>query len=155
LGIFLMVACLYGGLMASDENARSSSNQQNIANRLGYYGVFTVGVGVLIIAGGIDLSIGSVVGLGAVSFALLLDKKVAPGAALALVLAGSGLIGLFHGLLVTKLRLQPFLVTLCGLFIYRGLARWATDTSVGIDVRGASAEFQEKVNSLRELLVGS
>ena len=33
-------------------------------------------------------------------------------------------IGLAHGLLVTKLRLQPFLVTLCGLFIYRGLARW-------------------------------
>jgi ribose transport system permease protein len=33
-------------------------------------------------------------------------------------------IGLFHGLLVTRLHLQPFLVTLCGLFMYRGLARW-------------------------------
>jgi len=39
----------------------------------------------------------------------------------------SALIGLVHGLLVTKAKLQPFVVTLCGLLIYRGMARWATD----------------------------
>jgi ribose transport system permease protein len=155
LGIFLMVVALYGGLLASDPNARSPTNQENIANRLGYYGVFTVGVGLLIIAGGIDLSIGSVVGLGAVVFALLLARQVPPLAAAAAVLAGSAVIGLIHGLLVTKLRLQPFLVTLCGLFVYRGLARGVTKTSVGIDVRGAPAEFQERVDALRELFVGS
>jgi ribose transport system permease protein len=154
LGILLMVLVLYGLLMASDENARSSSNQQTIANRLGFYGVLTIGAGVLIISGGIDLSIGSVVGLGAVLFALLLDKQIPPLAVAGLVLAGSALIGLIHGLLVTKLRLQPFLVTLCGLFIYRGLARWATQTSVGIDARHAPQTFNAKVQALRRLLIG-
>jgi ribose transport system permease protein len=155
LGILLMVGLLYCGLMFSDENARSPSNQQTIANRLGFYGVLTVGVGILIIAGGIDLSIGSVVGLGAVIFALLLKKQVSPGMAAAIVLSGAALIGLLHGLLVTQLGLQPFLVTLCGLFIYRGLARWATPVSVGLDIHGASPTFKENVEQTRQLLVGN
>jgi ribose transport system permease protein len=154
LGILLMVVLLYALLMGMDENARSWSNQQTIASRLGFYGVLTVGVGVLIVSGGIDLSIGSVVGLGAVCFALLLEKKVPPWGALGLVVAGGAVIGLMHGLLVTKLGLQPFLVTLCGLFIYRGLARWATQTSVGLEVRGADPAFQGRVEALRRLLVG-
>jgi ribose transport system permease protein len=154
LGILLIVTLLYVLLMTSDANARSLSNQQTIASRLGFYGVLTVGVGVLIVAGGIDLSIGSVVGLGAVVFALLLGRQVPPGMAAVIVLAGSALIGLAHGLLVTQLGLQPFLVTLCGLFIYRGLARWATQTSVGLDVRGAPPEFAERVETLRRVLVG-
>jgi ribose transport system permease protein len=40
------------------------------------------------------------------------------------VLLGGALIGLFQGVLITRLRLQPFIVTLCGLFIWRGLAYW-------------------------------
>jgi ribose transport system permease protein len=155
LGILLMVGLLYFGLMLSDENARSLSNQQTIANRLGFYGVLTVGVGILIIAGGIDLSIGSVVGLGAVVFALLLEKQVAPWLAAAIVMLGAALIGLVHGLLVTQLGLQPFLVTLCGLFIYRGLARWSTNVSVGLDIRGAPADFKEDIERTRQLLVGT
>jgi ribose transport system permease protein len=155
LGILLMVGLLYFGLMLSDENARSPGNQQTIANRLGFYGVLTVGVGILIISGGIDLSIGSVVGLGAVAFALLLEKQVPPWIAAGTVLLGAALIGLIHGLLVTRLGLQPFLVTLCGLFIYRGLARWATSVSVGLDVRGAPVDFKERVERTRQLLVGT
>ena len=155
LGVLLMVCLLYLGLMLSDENARSSGNQQTIANRLGFYGVLTVGVGILIISGGIDLSIGSVVGLGAVVFALLLEKQVAPLLGAAIVLAGGAGIGLIHGLLVTQLGLQPFLVTLCGLFIYRGLARWATSVSVGLDVRGAPTAFKDRIEQLRQLLIGN
>jgi len=49
----------------------------------------------------------------------------------------SALIGLCHGLLVTKLRLQPFLVTLCGLLLYRGIARWMT----GDQSQGFQGEF--------------
>jgi ribose transport system permease protein len=155
LGILLMVALLYGGLMLLDENARSVSNQQTIANRLGFYGVLTVGVGILIIAGGIDLSIGSVVGLGAVCFALLLEQQVPPSLAAGIVLLGSALIGLIHGLLVTQLGLQPFLVTLCGLFIYRGIARSITKVSVGLDIRGAPPEFKERIEQMRQLLMGT
>ena len=84
--------------------------------------------GLLIISGGIDLSLGSVVGLCATLLAILLrDKNWSPPLAIATVLGLGCAIGLAHGLLVTKLRVQAFVVTLCGLFIYRGLARWIAD----------------------------
>ena len=54
--------------------------------------------------------------------------------ALALVLAIALALGLLHGLLVTKIRLQPFVVTLCGLLVYRGISRWLVndqDTGYG------------------------
>jgi ribose transport system permease protein len=162
LGIFLMVAALYGSLLALDENAIITDEggvrvnvewHQNLARQLGYYGVVTVGVGILIVAGGIDLSIGSVVGLGAVCFGLMLKKQVPPWQAALVVVAGSAGIGLLHGLLVTKLRLQPFLVTLCGLFIYRGLAKWASPTSVGLEVN-APEEYRARIEAFRQLLVG-
>lgn len=153
LGVILMVAVLYGALMASDPNAREWTNQKTIASRLGFYGILTVGVGVLILAGGIDLSIGSVVGLGAVCFGMLLESGVSPWLAAPAVIAGSVGIGLVHGLLVTKLGLQPFLVTLCGLFIYRGVARMLASGAVGLGVY-QPAEFKEQVRVFRELLVG-
>jgi ribose transport system permease protein len=154
MGILVIVLVLYGLLMASDPNARSAGNQQTIANRLGFYGILTVGVGVLIVSGGIDLSIGSVVGLGAVGYALLLERQWPPLLAAGVVLLGSAAIGLIHGLLVTGLRLQPFLVTLCGLFIYRGLARWATQTSVGLVGRDVPPEYAARVEALRSLVMG-
>jgi ribose transport system permease protein len=132
LGILLMVGLLYAGLMGFDETARNLDTQVFIARRLGFYGIMTLGVGVLIISGGIDLSIGSLVGLGAILFGVMVKNQVPPVVAALVVIAGSALVGLFHGVLVTRLRLQPFLVTLCGLFIYRGLARLAGQTSVGV-----------------------
>jgi ribose transport system permease protein len=133
LGVLLMVLTLYALHMGFFPNARSLGNHQDLARRLGFYGVLTLGVGVLIVSGGIDLSIGSLVGLGAVAFGSLMTKRGwSPLPAAAAVIAGSFGIGLFHGLLVTGLRLQPFLVTLCGLFMYRGLARRLSDVTVNL-----------------------
>jgi ribose transport system permease protein len=132
LGVLLMVLVLYGVLMGFFDFARSLDNHQVLARRLGFYGVLTLGVGVLIVAGGIDLSIGSLVGLAAVAFGILLKQEVPPIAAAALIVGAATLIGLFHGLLVAKLRLQPFLVTLCGLFMYRGLARWLSSSAIDL-----------------------
>jgi ribose transport system permease protein len=56
-------------------------------------------------------------------------------AALTTVLGMSVAIGVIHGLLITKMRLQPFVVTLCGLLLYRGIARGLTgDQSQGFGV---------------------
>jgi len=66
--------------------------------------------------------------------------------ALLTVLAVSVLIGLGHGLLITKMRLQPFVVTLCGLLLYRGIARYLTNDST----LGFGASF----DGLRYLSVG-
>lgn len=90
----------------------------------GLYGIITLGVAFVIATGGIDLSIGSWIAFTAVLAPVLMrEQGMSAGAALAVVLGLSVVAGMAHGLLVTKLRLQPFLVTLCGLFIYRGLAR--------------------------------
>ena len=59
LGVVGLVVALYVALMASNPYAMTLSNHQILANRLGFYGVLTFGVGLLIISGGIDLSIGS------------------------------------------------------------------------------------------------
>src|SRR6516164_8762650 len=100
IGIFLIVLVLYGLLIGSFDTARSLDNHIDLARRLGFYGVLTLGVGVLIITGGIDLSIGSLVGLSAVAFGLLLRSEWHPIAAAALVVGATSLVGLFHGLLI-------------------------------------------------------
>src|SRR5262245_30848298 len=152
LGIFLIVLCLYGVLIGCFDSARSVDNHVDLARRLGFYGVLTLGVGTLIISGGIDLSIGSLVGLSATGFGLLLEAQVNPWLAAAAVLAAAPLAGLAHGLLVTRLGLQPFLVTLCGLFIYRGAARWLAKTTVGLAVE-APDEYRVGVLNLVNVLV--
>jgi ribose transport system permease protein len=123
IGAVLMVLVLYAILMGSFDYARDLDTHQELATRLGFYGILTLGVGIVIIAGGIDLSIGSLIGLSAAAFMILMKHDFHPLLAVAVIVAGTALIGLFHGLLITKVNLQPFLVTLCGLFIYRGLAR--------------------------------
>lgn len=126
LGILALVLVLYGSVLMSDPYAASVENHQNLARRFGQWGIVTFGVSLVIISGGIDLSIGSVVGLSAASLGVLLEKQTSPPLAIAIVLLGAVLIGLFQGLLITKLKLQPFIVTLCGLFIFRGAAQLVT-----------------------------
>ncbi len=155
LGVLLLLGTIYTCLFIADPKAMRWANLEDVANRQGFFGVLTLGVGVLIITGGIDLSIGSVVGLSAVGFGVLLTEGVPPVAALALVLLGGLVIGIFHGLLVTRLRLQSFLVTLCGLFIYRGIARQLSSRPVGLQqVKNDVPEQAAALDQLRYLLIG-
>jgi ribose transport system permease protein len=114
------------------------NNNYNLVERVGLSGIICLGVALLIISGGIDLSIGSVVGLSATLLAMLLrrdDFGWQPAAAIPAVLLMGALIGLLNGLLVTKVKVQAFVVTLCGLFVYRGASRWlAGDTVKGLGV---------------------
>jgi len=132
LGIGVLVLALYGMLLAVTQGgAMGSETLLPLTRDQAYFAVLTLGAATVIITGGIDLSVGSVVALGAVLFGLLMQRGWYPiTAVLAVVVAGMG-IGLIHGLLVTKLKLQPFLVTLCGLFVYRGLAQFASAGNVG------------------------
>jgi ribose transport system permease protein len=133
LGIAVFLDLLYGTLLIANEGARSAGNHFNLGKRIGLYGIISLGAGILIISGGIDLSIGSVVGLSSTVLAMLLMKPVdggygwRPVPALAAVITLGACVGLINGFLVTKLKVQAFVVTLCGLFIYRGVARWIAD----------------------------
>jgi ribose transport system permease protein len=108
----------------------STVNLMNMATLIGLFGIFSIGQGLIIITGGIDLSVGAMFALlGVVFLDLVVNYELAWQLAVLAVLAGGLLLGLLHGLLVTRMGLQPFVVTLCGLLIYRGAARYYTGDS--------------------------
>jgi ribose transport system permease protein len=102
-------------------------NIANTANLIGLFGLFAIGQGFVIITGGIELSVGSIIALLGVLFVEFVVNYAVPWplAVLVMLLLGA-LIGFAHGLLITKMKMQPFIVTLCGLLIYRGVARFYT-----------------------------
>src|SRR5450631_280722 len=105
----------------------SPINMANTANLVGLFGIFAIGQAFVIITGGIELSVGSIIALLGVLFVDLMVNHAVPWPlALLLMLALGAVMGLAHGLLITRLHLQPFIVTLCGLLIYRGAARYYT-----------------------------
>jgi ribose transport system permease protein len=114
-------------------------NLENLAQRIGMFGILSIAAAFVIVTGGIDLSIGAVVcTAGCLLPWLLKDLGMSPWLALPLVLLTTTAIGLWHGLLIVGMRLQPFVVTLCGLLLYRGLMRWFTnDQTMGL---GGGAE---------------
>jgi ribose transport system permease protein len=87
----------------------------------------------VIITGGIELSVGSMIALlGAIFIDLIVNHDLDWRLAVIIIVLGGCALGSVHGLLVTKMRLQPFVVTLCGLLIYRGIARYYTqDATAG------------------------
>jgi ribose transport system permease protein len=150
IGVFLLLVALCAIVAIASPQFLSVANLQNVARLVGTYGIFSIGVGIVIITGGIDLSVGSICALLGILLSMMLVEWGWPaGAALAAVIALGGCLGAAHGLLVARLRLQPFIVTLCGLLLYRGAARYiAADSTKGF---GTSAGFEW----LRALASGS
>ena len=133
LGTFVLLVALCIVVAAINPAFLGGANLQNMARLIGMYGIFSIGLGVVIITGGIDLSVGSVFALLGVLLSIMLTEWHLPGAlAVLLVIAVGVALGLVHGLLITRLNIQPFIVTLCGLLFYRGLARFiANDETKG------------------------
>jgi ribose transport system permease protein len=128
IGIFALLVVIFVITAIINPKFLNAYNMQNLIKWSSLYGVMSIGVALVIITGGIDLSLGSVVGLVAVVLAFLLKiQGLDPWLCIGLTLGMSILIGLVHGLLITKAKIQPFVVTLCGLLIYRSLGRWITD----------------------------
>ena len=149
-GIFLLLVVLCIIVSVQNPQFLSATNLQNMARLIGAYGIFSVGLGIVIITGGIDLSVGSVFALLGVLLSLMLTTWGLPSAlaVLAIILIAMAL-GAFHGFLITKVCVQPFIVTLCGLLFYRGLARFiANDETKGF---GNAEGF----TTLRNLATGS
>jgi ribose transport system permease protein len=148
LATFLLLVVLCVIVTALNPRFMSPANLQNTARLIGAFGIFSIGLGLVIISGGIDLSVGSAFALLGVLLSIMLTEWHLAGAVLAVIALGARL-GAFHGLLITRLGLQPFIVTLCGLLLYRGLARFiADDETKGF---GDAAGFQ----TLQRLATGS
>jgi ribose transport system permease protein len=128
--IGLLVLILVVGAVVSVINPRflSPINLSNTANLIGLFGIFSIAEAFVIITGGIELSVGSIIALLGVIFVDLLSTQGIPWEIALMIVIGIGiLMGVIHGLLATKMRMQPFVVTLCGLLIYRGIARFYTE----------------------------
>lgn len=131
LGLALL--CVAGAALNSD--FASLDNAMNVLTRTAFIGIIAVGMCFVIICGGIDLSVGSMAALIAGSMILLMNKLapalasplavVALGMAFALLLGA--LFGLAHGLLITKGRIEPFIVTLGTLGIFRAYLTYFSD----------------------------
>jgi ribose transport system permease protein len=141
LATFVLLLVLCAVVTALNPRFLSPANLQNTARLIGAFGIFSLGLGLVIITGGIDLSVGSAFALLGVLLSMMLTEwHLAWPLAVLLIIALAGLLGACHGLLITRLGLQPFIVTLCGLLLYRGLARFiADDQTKGF---GDAAGFQ-------------
>lgn len=150
VGIFALLVLLCAVVALLNHQFLSATNLQNMARVIGMYGIFSIGLGIVIITGGIDLSVGAVFALGGVVLAMLLSERHWPWPlAVLAVVGGSTLLGALNGFLITRVRLQPFIVTLCGLLFYRGAARFvAGDETKGF---GGSQGFE----ALKSLATGS
>lgn len=106
----------------------SSRNISNLINQTGYIAVLAVGMTLILIIRHIDLSVGFVAGfLGAIAAILMTKYGVNEWVAILAVLVIGTCIGLFYGLLVAKVGVPAFVVTLAGMLIFRGLLLLATE----------------------------
>ncbi len=130
--VLLVIVC---AILSPD--FRTWTNVQNLADQVPVFGVLAAGQMLAILSGGIDLSVGSVVAMGAFFAAAMSFHGVVPAVVVALLV--TGLIGLVNGLGVAYTRVPPFIVTLAMLSIVRGSALQAAAIYNGASVSGAGA----------------
>jgi ribose transport system permease protein len=116
---------------------------QNLSRQIALLGVFAIGQAVVIIAGGIDLSVGTLIGFTGVLCAWLLARAGwSLGASVLAVLLFSAAVGVIHALLINRFRLLPFIVTLGSLFIFLSAGQLMTN-NVPIPVSPQDSPYSE------------
>ena len=127
-GMSMALAAMCLALFISNPDFLGQANAVNTLRQISMLGIVAIGCSFVIITGGIDLSIGSVIGLtgvliaklsspssGGMGLSLWIGIPVALGVAIA--------IGVIQGMLITRLKLQPFIVTLGGMLLIRGVSQ--------------------------------
>lgn len=118
---WIAVFALFGFLRP--ETFPTASNLETLARQGTIVAMAAIGMTYVIVSGGLDLSVGSTVAFVTVVIAWLLDRGHGPWVALAGGIGAGMACGLCNGVLVTRLRVGPFVVTLGTLLIIRGLAK--------------------------------
>jgi len=122
-GVLVALVVLCVALSLASPYFFTLRNVFNVLQGMSTIGIMAVGTTIVLIAGGLDLSVGSVLAVGAVLTARLMTYDgLNPWLAVAVGLAAGGALGLVNGVLVTKARIVPFIATLGTLSIARGLA---------------------------------
>ena len=139
LVLFVVVASLLVNSFGTLENLR------NVLITVSFPAIIAIGMTMVIVTGGIDLSLGSVYALSAILCTKVLDvhKGYGKGTLLAigLALGAALLIGLVQGLIIARLGLPPFIVTLAGLYGIRGLVYFVSDNGNNVFSAPQSGAF--------------
>jgi simple sugar transport system permease protein len=137
MGATILLFCLayaYGAI--AYEGMRDPQVFLNLFRAAPFLLISAIGMTFVILSGGIDLSVGGVVALTTVaSAALLRGNGMDPWLVIALMLLMGMALGATMGMVITYLKVQPFIATLAGLWVARGLCFWISDDAIAIDNR--------------------
>jgi ribose transport system permease protein len=143
LALVILIGCIF--------NAEGAffhwHTHRDMLRHISVFGILACGMTLVIITSGIDLAVGSVLGLSAVLFSVLsLQLGWSPWLALPVCLLAGAACGLTSGGLVARFKLQPFIATLAMMVFARGLAKWISGgrkISTAVQVADGSFEYRE------------
>ncbi|MGI6056517.1 MAG: sugar ABC transporter permease [Bilifractor sp.] len=121
--VFIFFTALTGGRLIYSQNI------SNLLLQNAYVLIMACGMLLCILTGGnVDLSVGSTLCLSAAAAAKMLDLGAAPGLAILVSMVIAAVIGLWQGWLIGYIHIPPFICTLAGMFLFRGIARVILDS---------------------------
>ena len=126
LGLVLVIAA-FAVMTDTPEQYLSLRNLRIVLSQTVIVALGAIGMTLIIVGGGIDLSVGSAIALTSVVTALALREGWSPLPAIACALAAGATVGLVNGLAITRLKVVPFIATLGMLGVARGVAKWVAD----------------------------
>jgi ribose transport system permease protein len=123
----LVFVLLLGMVFHAEETFFKWETHRDMFRHISVFGILACGMTLVIISAGIDLSVGSLLGLTAVLFSLFtIHLGWSPGLAITACLAAGCLMGSVSGGLIARFRIQPFIATLAMMVFARGLAKWVS-----------------------------
>jgi len=138
----LLVMILFRVL--AGESFLSAYNLKTVCTQTVIVGLGAIGMTFVIVSGGIDLSVGSVIALSSVSTAWFLRDGMSPVGAASLGVMTGAACGLVNGMLITRLRIVPFIVTLGMLGMARGVSKWIGEEQKIDAPAGALSDLMSK-----------
>ena len=135
---FLTLLVLFAALSVATPHFLTGMNMASLVRQTAVINLIALGATLVIIAGGIDLSAGSMMALAGLLGCLAMERGAGSGTGIVAGLAVGAAAGLFNGLVITRMGISPFIVTLGTLGIYRGLALLISD---GLPVHGLPKDF--------------
>ncbi len=118
---FATLVALFVGLAIASPHFLTGPNLSTVIRQTTVINIMALGMTLIIISGGIDLSVGSILAFGGFVGTLAMEKGYPIPAAIAIGIAGGTMCGLINGTLITRLKVNPFIVTLGTMGIYRGV----------------------------------
>ncbi|MBN1468864.1 MAG: sugar ABC transporter permease YjfF [Fusobacteriaceae bacterium] len=139
----LIFSALFGISSIKFEGFFSMSVIMNLFIDNAFLLITALGMTFVLIIGGIDLSVGAVIALVCMLSASLLQKNISPFIVIPIVIAAGGAIGFAHGMFIQYMKLEPFIVTLAGMYFARGLTYIINGDTIIID-----NEFYSKISQI-------